>query len=58
MLNATHTSYHKGAYYGKIKLFSTLPFNIKSLYHDINLFKLAMEDYLSSRSYSVQFTSI
>jgi hypothetical protein len=60
MLNANLTSYQKGAYYAGIKLFNTLPSSIKSLNHNIRVFKPAMKNYLSSRSsYSVEeFTSI
>jgi hypothetical protein len=56
--SAKITGYQKGAYCAGIKLFSTLPDNIKSLNHDIKLFKPALKDYLS-HSYCVEeFTSI
>jgi hypothetical protein len=55
---ANLTSYQIGAYYAGKKLFSTLPDSIKSLNHDINVFKPALK-YLLSHSYSVEeFTSI
>jgi hypothetical protein len=59
-LSANLTSYQKGAYYAEIKLFNSLPKSIKSLNHDIKLFKLALKDYLLFHSfYSVEeFTSI
>jgi hypothetical protein len=55
-----HTYLPKGAYYAGIKLFNSLPDSIKSLNHDIKLFKLALKCYLLSHSsYSVEeFTSI
>jgi hypothetical protein len=57
--NANLTSYQKGAYYAGIKLFNNLPDSIKSLNHDIKVFKPALKDYLLSHSYSVEeFTSI
>jgi hypothetical protein len=58
--SANLTSYHKGAYYAGIKLFSSLPDSIKSLNHDIKLFQPALKDYLLSHSfYSVEeFTLI
>jgi hypothetical protein len=57
--SANLTSYQKGACYAGIKLFNTLPDSIKSLNHDIKLFKPALKDYLLSHSsYSVEeFTS-
>jgi hypothetical protein len=52
---ANLTSYQKGAYYGGIKLFNTLPDSIKSLNHDIRVFKPALKDYILSHSfYSVE----
>jgi hypothetical protein len=58
-LSANLTSYQKGAYYAVIKLFSTLPGGIKSLNHDIKVFKPALKDYPLSHSYSIEeFTSI
>jgi hypothetical protein len=47
MPNANLTSHQKGAYYAGIKLFITLPFNIKSLNHDIKAFKPAFKDYFN-----------
>jgi hypothetical protein len=54
MLNANLATYQKGAYYAGNKLFSTLPASIKSLNHDIKVFKLASKDYVLSYSYSVR----
>jgi hypothetical protein len=37
-----------------MKLFSTLPSSIKSLNHDIKVYKPVLKDYLSSHSYPVE----
>jgi hypothetical protein len=60
MPHANLTINHKGAYYAGIKLLSTLPYNIKSLNHDVKVFKPVLKDYLLSHSfYPVEaFTSI
>jgi hypothetical protein len=54
------TKYQKGVYYTGIKLFNNLPPTIKSLNHDIKIFKLALKDYLLTHSiYPVDdFTSV
>jgi hypothetical protein len=54
------TKYKKGVYYTGIKLFNSLPPTIKSLNHDIKVFKPALEDYILTHSfYSVDdFTSV
>jgi hypothetical protein len=58
-LSANLTSYQKSAHYAWIKLFSSLSDSIISSSYDIKLFKLALNDYLLSHSYSVEeFTSI
>jgi superoxide dismutase len=58
-LSTNLTSYQKRAYYAGMKLFNTLSDSIKSLNHDIKVFKPALKDYLLSHSfYSVEeFTS-
>jgi hypothetical protein len=43
--SANVTSYHKDAYNAGIKLFSAFSDNIKSLNHNIKLFKPAVKDY-------------
>jgi hypothetical protein len=53
-LSANLTSYHKGAYYAGIKLFSIHPDSIKGLNHDIKVFKPALKDYLLPHSYSIE----
>jgi hypothetical protein len=59
-LSANLTNYQKDAYCVGIKLFSTLPDSIKSLNHDIKVFKPALKDYLLSHSFCSieEFTSI
>jgi hypothetical protein len=47
MLNANLGTYKKHAYYAGIELFSILPASIKSLNHDIKVFKLALKHYLT-----------
>jgi hypothetical protein len=42
VLNANLSSYQRGTYYAEVKLFNTLPSNIKSLNHDIKVFKPAL----------------
>jgi hypothetical protein len=52
---ANLTSYQNGAYYAGFKLFNTLPDSIKSLNHDVKVFKPALKGYLLSHSfYSVE----
>jgi hypothetical protein len=46
LLNAIITRYKKIMYYTGIKLFSTLLASIKSLNHNIKVFKPALKDYL------------
>jgi hypothetical protein len=59
MSHANLITYQKGAYYAGIKLFNTFPASIKSLNHNIKVFKPALKDYLLSHSYSgEEFTSI
>jgi hypothetical protein len=60
MPNATLISYQKGTYYAGTKLFNTLPSSIKSLNHDIKVFKPALKDCLLSLSFYCveEFTSI
>jgi hypothetical protein len=48
--NANLTKYHGGVYYTGIKLFNNLPPTIKSLDHDIKVFKPALRDYLLTHS--------
>lgn len=48
--SADITSYQKDAYYAGLKLFSTLLNSIKSLNHDINVFKPVLKDYPLSYS--------
>jgi hypothetical protein len=52
-------SYHKGFHNAGIKLLSTFPCIIRSLHHDMEVFKPALKDYLLTHSsYSVEeFTS-
>jgi hypothetical protein len=50
MLNANLTTYQKGAYCAGMKLFIIFPSSIKSLNHDIKVFKPALKDYLLSQS--------
>jgi hypothetical protein len=59
MLNAKLTTYQKRSCYARVKLFNTLPSSIKSLNHDIIVFKPALNVYLLCHSlYSVEeFTS-
>jgi hypothetical protein len=40
------TGYQQGTYYEEIKIFNTLPFNIKSLHNDTEVRKQALKDYL------------
>jgi hypothetical protein len=57
MPNTDLTKYQKGVHYTGIKLFNNLPRTIKSLNHDIRVFKPALKNYLI-HSYSVDnFTS-
>jgi hypothetical protein len=60
MPNTNLTKYQNGVYYTGIKLFSNLPPTIKSLNHDIKVFKPALKDYLLTHSFfSVDdFTSV
>jgi hypothetical protein len=60
MPNTNLTKYQKGVYYTGIKLFSYLLPTIKSLNHDIKVFKPALKDYFLTHSfYSVDdFTSV
>jgi hypothetical protein len=60
MPNMKFTKYQKGVNYTGIKLFNNLPPTIKSLNHDIKVFKPALKDYLLTYSfYSVRdFTSV
>jgi hypothetical protein len=60
MPNTNLIKYQKGAYYTGIKLFNNLPPTIKSLNHDIKVFKPALKDYLLTHSfYSVDdFTCV
>jgi hypothetical protein len=48
----TSLNIKKGEYYIGIKLFNNLPPTIKSLNHDIKVFKPALKDYLLTHSYS------
>jgi hypothetical protein len=57
-LSANLTSYQKGAYHAGIKLFNWFSDSIKSFNHDINVFKLALKDYLLSHSYSVEESTL
>jgi hypothetical protein len=60
MPNTNLTKYQKGEHYKGIKLFDSLPPTIKSLNHDIKVFKLALKGCLLTHSfYSVDdFTSV
>jgi hypothetical protein len=59
MPNTNLTKYQKGVYYTGIKLFNNLPPTIKSLNHDIKVFKPALKDYRLTHSYSADdFTSV
>jgi hypothetical protein len=59
MPNTNLTKYKKGVYYTGIELLKNLPPTIKSLNHDIKVFKPALKDYLLTHSYSVDdFTSV
>jgi hypothetical protein len=49
--NTNLSKYQKGVYYSGIKLFSKLPPYIKSLNHDIKIFKPALKEYLLSHSF-------
>jgi hypothetical protein len=51
MLIANLTSYQKGVDYAGIKLFNTRPSNIRSLNHDIKVFKPALKNYLLPHSF-------
>jgi hypothetical protein len=51
MQNTNLTKYQKGGYYIGIKLFNNLPPTIKSLNHDIKVFKPALKDYLLTHSF-------
>jgi hypothetical protein len=55
MIFADLTRNQKGAYYTEMKLFNSFPDSIKSLNHDVKLFKPVLRDYLLSHSfYSVE----
>jgi hypothetical protein len=54
MPHANPSSYQKGACYAGIKLFNTLPSNIKSLSHDIKVVKPALKDFVSSHFCSIE----
>jgi hypothetical protein len=59
MPNTNITKYQKGVYYTGIKLFNNVTYTIKSLNHDIKVFKSALKDYLLTHSYSKDdFTSV
>jgi hypothetical protein len=60
MPNMNLTKYQKGVYYTGIKLFNNLPPKIKSLNHDIKVFKPALKDYLLTHSFysTDDFTSV
>jgi hypothetical protein len=60
MPNTKLTKYQNGVYYIGIKLFNNLPPTIKSLNHDIKVFKPALKDYLLTHSfhYIDDFTSV
>jgi hypothetical protein len=56
--NTDISKYQKVVYSSGIKLFNKLPPNIRSLNHDIRIFKPALKEYLLSYSISsVEFTS-
>jgi hypothetical protein len=60
MPNTNLTKYQKGVYYTGTKLFNNLPPTIKSLNHDIKVFKPALKDYLLTHSFysADDFTSV
>jgi hypothetical protein len=45
------TLYQKGPYYSGVKLFNSLPLNIKQLAHNILQFRLALSTFLHSKSF-------
>jgi hypothetical protein len=50
------TLYQKGPYYSGVKLFNSLPLNIKQLAHNIMQFGLALSTFLHSKSfYTVEY---
>jgi hypothetical protein len=52
--NTKLSSYRKVVYHVGFKLFSVLPFRIKSLNYDIKVFKSVLDDYLLSHSCFVE----
>ncbi|PNF20445.1 hypothetical protein B7P43_G08125 [Cryptotermes secundus] len=49
---STHLSlYQRGSYYMGIKLFNSLPLNLKQLYRDVKQFKLKIKEFLYNHSF-------